>query len=106
MKTKLFLNVAAIIVALIFCFQNANAQSWLLSGNSDATNSSKLGTLNNIPLKIYTNGKERMHITNAGNVGIGIASPTEKLHVAGNILSTGYITLSNSSLLQNIGSDF
>ena len=36
-------------------------------------------------------------IDSAGYVGIGTTSPTEKLHVSGNILSTG--TISNLSLI-------
>ena len=46
----------------------------------------------NIPLAFHTNTIERMRITNAGNVGIGTASPTEKLHVVGNGLFTGTVT--------------
>jgi len=36
-------------------------------------------------------GAEAMRIDSSGNVGIGLASPTQKLHVSGNILSTGSI---------------
>jgi hypothetical protein len=39
-----------------------------------------------------TGGTERMRITSAGNVGIGTAAPSEKLHVDGNVTITGTIT--------------
>lgn len=47
-------------------------------------------------IRMYTAGSgpgnERLRITHAGNVGIGIAAPTAKLHVNGNIIATGSIT--------------
>jgi hypothetical protein len=47
-------------------------------------------------IRMYTSGSgpgsERMRITQAGNVGIGIAAPTVKLHVNGSIIATGSIT--------------
>jgi hypothetical protein len=39
---------------------------------------------------------ERMRITNAGNVGIANTSPTEKLHVTGNIKASGFIDADTS----------
>jgi hypothetical protein len=44
----------------------------------------------------YTSGAERMRITSAGNVGIGTATPTAKLHVVGSTLITGSLTVTGS----------
>jgi hypothetical protein len=49
-----------------------------------------IGTFSNHGLGIFTSGTEKMRITNGGDVAIGIALPTEKLHVVGNVLATGY----------------
>ena len=49
------------------------------------------------PIRFSTgagNGTSRINITPAGNVGIGIISATEKLHVAGNLLSSGNLIAS------------
>jgi hypothetical protein len=45
-----------------------------------------ISTVNAIPITIGTNGSERMRITSAGNVGVGVTNPTQKLDVAGNLV--------------------
>lgn len=84
---KSFLFVVAVAVTVLF-MQNTSAQNtspyWSLAGNSTATASSKLGTTNNIPLRLFTNNLERVRIDPAGKVGIGINSPIGKLTVFNN----------------------
>lgn len=46
--------------------------------------------------------KENMRLKSDGSVGIGIGSPTEKLHISGNMILTGSITISGNFL--NLGS--
>jgi hypothetical protein len=46
------------------------------------------------PIRIGVGGSEKMRIQNDGNVGIGVTSPTQKLHVSGNVLITAAL-LSN-----------
>jgi len=41
-------------------------------------------------------------MTNTGDVGLGVAAPTERLHVAGNILATGTVTPSSKKLKKNV----
>jgi hypothetical protein len=62
---------------------------WQTEGNV-ATPEDVFGTLNEEDLRIITNGEQKMVITSGGNVGIGIAIPTEKLDVNGNIRASGH----------------
>ena len=48
---------------------------------SNSTGFGIIGTRTNHGLKLYTNDTERMLITNCGNVGIGITTPSELLHI-------------------------
>ena len=49
---------------------------------SDATNYTEIFTTTALPLVFSTNSVQRMHITSAGNVGIGTTNPITKLQVA------------------------
>jgi hypothetical protein len=56
--------------------------AWELTGNSGTNPSTNfLGTIDNQPLSIKSNGKEALHINTNGNVGIGTASPDYTLDV-------------------------
>jgi hypothetical protein len=74
MKTKSTLVAAVVAVLTLSYWQPTNAQSWNLTGNSNASSSSKLGTTNSVPLRLYTNNSERMRIDASGNAGIGTTS--------------------------------
>ena len=60
---------------------------WQLSGNA-ATNpaTNYLGTSDNNPLVVKTNGVERMRVVQSGRVGIGTDSPNAVLDVQGDII--------------------
>jgi len=57
---------------------------WSLAGNS-LTGTELFGSTNNQPVKFYSNNLERMRITETGNVGIGITTPSTLLDVAGSM---------------------
>ena len=56
---------------LLILAYSASAQYWKLKGNSDATSSSFLGTINSQPLRFYTENKQRMQIDDDGRVIVG-----------------------------------
>ena len=73
---------------------NGGGQDWCTNGNN-ADSTSFIGTINSNPLVIRTNNEERMRITADGNIGVGVANPSEKFEVNGNIGLVGDIVFSN-----------
>jgi hypothetical protein len=90
MKKNLHFMIV-LVVTIIYVTKTANAQNtspyWSLAGNSNASATSKLGTLNKIPLRLFTNGKTRLYIDGtSGNVSIGngsAANGSYRLYVVG-----------------------
>ena len=77
--------VFATVLLIATLFQNAMSQNtspyWSLSGNSNATTSSKLGTTNNVYLRFVANNVERGRIHTNGNWGIGDAGTDARLTI-------------------------
>ena len=71
-------------------FLTSNTNAFIQNGNSFGT-TALLGTNDNNPLALETNGTTRMYISSLGDVGIGNTGPSEKLDVEGNIYANGYI---------------
>jgi hypothetical protein len=82
-----------------FQADKATGAAIAISGATGTTNYIILQGTNSInpDFQIYTGGSERMRITSGGNVGIGNASGSAKLHVTGNILS--YTEAANTASL-------
>ena len=76
---------------------NVNLNNGLTFGSSSGEGiaSNRIPGVNQYGLDLYAGGINRLLITNSGNVGIGIAAPTVKLHVGGAILATGNIVPSD-----------
>src|SRR5437879_12289329 len=65
--------ILSFVTILLASIQTTNAQSWNLTGNSNATTSSKLGTTNATPVRLMTNNLTRIYVNGVtGDVGIGM----------------------------------
>ena len=70
-----------------------SSNAWLLTGNSGTiAGTNFIGTTDNVDLVIKTNNSERMRVSNTGNIGIGIITPTNKLQVNGSNDTAIYAT--------------
>jgi hypothetical protein len=69
---------------------NTNSANYILAGGNSKGANLLIGTNDNFALNFETNGTTKMSITNAGNVGIGVASPSSKLHIVGGDTQDGF----------------
>src|SRR4051812_32089445 len=87
MKKALFFTLAS---SLLISF-GALAQSWILTGNNNATPTSILGTTNSVPLRLFTKNAVRITIDTFGFVGINSAHPVSTLDVRGTQFLSGQL---------------
>lgn len=72
------------------------------SASGEAIGSNRQAGNNQYGLDFFTDGMNRMSISNSGNVGIGLSTPQTKLHVNGSIVAMGTITPSDIRYKRNI----
>lgn len=86
-KSKFLLAMLSFVV----CHSISMAQtSWNTNGNVGSF-SNFIGTTNNYPFLFRTNNVERFRIQPNGFIGIGVANPTQRLDVFGNLRVRGNI---------------
>src|SRR5947209_12288552 len=95
MNVKQTFAAMAFVVSIVCGTQTIYAQSWNLTGNSNATTSSKLGTTNAMPLRLTTNNQTRVYIDATGNIAVGpggnSTDPRYRLYVSSASGATGSI---------------
>ena len=81
---KTVLSVAMLLTIVTGSIAQNTSPYWSLSGNSNTSTTSKLGTTNAVDLKLFTNNTEKMRINTAGAVGIGTTTvnSSAKLDIA------------------------
>lgn len=79
---KILFTVTTLFSFTVFVNAQNSSPYWSLSGNSNVSPNSRFGTTNDISLRFYTRNIQRMIInSSAGLVGIGVSSPTDRLHI-------------------------
>lgn len=80
-------------------FLGYNAGSAVTTGNYNVVIGSNAGaaTMSNTIILADGQGNERLRADSSGNVGVGTTTPSEKLHVNGNVKVSGDLSLGNSA---------
>lgn len=83
-------------------FQSTDANAYIIVQDSNtATNSVRFGAVTNDSV-LYAGGSERLRIEGlTGNVGIGTSTPSQKLHVQGNVNITGNMSIGSGYIYYN-----
>jgi Chaperone of endosialidase/Secretion system C-terminal sorting domain len=89
-KSKQFTVTALVAGTLLLLATEANAQ-WDLSGNAltgsaPGSVNERFGSTNQFDVIFQTNSIERMRLSSAGNLGIGVVGAAARLHVFGDFL--------------------
>lgn len=69
----------------VYAFNTGSSYSyWNLTGNGGVTPATNfIGSINSADVIFKTNNAERLRITSAGKIGLGISAPTATLHIVG-----------------------
>ena len=73
----------SLVTVCFFCLAIKSNAQWNLTGNSNATATSILGTTTSVPLNLTTNNVQRLVIDANGKIGIGTTTPINILTVKG-----------------------
>ena len=99
---KICLSIALLFALITIIKAQNTSPYWSLVGNTNATTSSKIGTVNAIPLRFVTKNLERVRIDTFGRVGIGTITPAQVLHVVGNGTLTGNFGIGTTAPSQKL----
>jgi len=78
----------------------------LYVGLDNANANTRFNSINNFPIVFLTNSTERMRVTSGGNVGIGTASPSDKLDLSCDGAGATCMKIRNSSATGFSGVEF
>jgi hypothetical protein len=86
---------------------NLTGDDWKLTGNSGTNPATNfVGTIDAQDLVLRTNNVEQVRVSAAGNVGIGSATPAQKLEVVGNVRASGEFISTNANQARFIQGDY